>query len=94
MALPEVETKWYAFSLDFTRAPAQVRGKVSKQRRCWFKRIATLHPEIGGKLDQLRAPLDVCRRVAFAGGATEQRTRAVELLAELVEKRKPRPRVA
>lgn len=90
----EVLTCWYRFAVAFTRAAPEVRVKVSRQRRCWYNRIATLHPEIGAKLDQLQAPLEVLRRIAFASGAAKQRERAIEVISELIEKRDRDRRVA
>lgn len=90
--MPEVDQKWYSYALAFSRAPAEVRKEVSDQRRSWYARIARIHPQIGAKLDDLLAPLDVCRKIAYANGYAAQHARAVELLAELVEKRKPKLR--
>lgn len=82
-----VATRWYSYSLAYTRAVPAVRAAASRQQRCWYSRIALLHPELGTKLDYLLAPLVIVRAIAYAGGPAKQRECAVELIAQLVEKR-------
>lgn len=48
-------------------------------------RIAKLMPHIGAKLDEMKAPLTVCRYVASTG-FIGQNERAVEALAKLAER--------
>jgi hypothetical protein len=55
-------------------------------------RIAELPPEIGKKLDEMRAPLDLCRHVAFGKDDAERLARATSALAELAEGPKLRAR--
>lgn len=77
--------EWYKYALAFSRAPSDVRAATSKQYRSWMMRIAKLMPHIGAKLDEMKAPLTVCRYVASTG-FIGQNERAVEALAKLAER--------
>ncbi|MEP7127049.1 MAG: hypothetical protein ABJE95_39315 [Byssovorax sp.] len=57
-----------------------------------MRRIAQLPPEIGNKLDEMRAPLDLCRHAAFGKDAAERLARATSALAERAEGPKRRAR--
>jgi hypothetical protein len=55
-------------------------------------RIAELPSKIGNKLDEMRAPLDLCRHVAFGKDAAERLARATSALTERAEGPKRRAR--
>lgn len=84
--------RWYQHALEFERSLPTVRRAATRQYRCWMHRIAELPPEIGNKLDEMRAPLDLCRHVAFGKDAAERLARATSALAERAEGPKRRPR--
>ena len=88
----ETTRRWYQHALVFERSPPSVRRAATRQYRCWMHRIAALPPEIGNKLDEMRAPLDLCRHVAFGKDAAERLARATSALAERAEGPKRRPR--
>jgi hypothetical protein len=77
------ERRWYDYALAFSRALSGTRATTSKHYRCWMLRIARLHPQLGEKLDEMKASLTVCRHVAAGDGNHEQNRRAVEALPDL-----------
>lgn len=87
MSPRHAERSWYEYALAFSRAPFAVRADTSKHYRCWMLRIARLHPQIGEKLDEMKASLTVCRHVAAGDGNHEQNRRAIEALTNLAERR-------
>jgi len=90
MAQNHVITRWYAYACQVARTPDDILKNVlsmSKQTRCTMRALARVHPFVGQTIDELRAPLVVCRRIAHAPGAAEQWSRAEQELAQLVESR-------
>ena len=81
----ETKRRWYQYALEFQNSPPNVRRAATRQHRCSMRRIAELPPEIGNKLDEMRAPLDLCRHVAFGKDAAERLARATSTLAERAE---------
>jgi hypothetical protein len=78
--------QWYQYALDFKASSSASKLAVSSSMRCSLLRLAALRPEIGRKLDEMRATFTVCRYVAFGDDIATQIARAVDALAQLAER--------
>jgi len=92
--------RWYALACRFVETSRSDPGAVetfatlgkgpSRSQLCTLRKLAKIHPRIGGLIDEYETPWRVARHIAHGSGPAEQRDRARDELAALVARRQAR----